>query len=131
MRARVSNVPRGASPATNDSSSAIRPLDISFSCGPAVTTFASASTPSTYNGSPPPAPPRPRRYPLGHERSVVAAGDEADVGGVRLVGVRQAVPPRGLADLRLAVLAHREQRAAQLPLPQRVHHIRLVLRSAD
>src|SRR5690349_20698658 len=62
------------------------------------------------------------------ELLVVAAGDEADLLRIRLVGEHvQSVRARLFADLWLTLFAERKQRAAQLLLRESEKEIRLVL----
>jgi hypothetical protein len=61
------------------------------------------------------------------EGGVVAAGHEAHLLGIRLVGNRQPEPLRVTARRGLRHGPDREQRARELALPERVQHVRLVL----
>src|SRR3954471_1669612 len=67
----------------------------------------------------------------GDERAVVVVRDETDFLAVRLVGDRQPVLPRVLADLLLRQGADREDRARELLLREREEEIRLVLRRVE
>ena len=65
--------------------------------------------------------------PLAQRVAVVAAGDEADLLALGLVGRRQTEPARDVADLRLGQLAEREPRVIELVLAQAVQEVGLVL----
>ena len=65
--------------------------------------------------------------PLAERLAVVAAGDEADLLALGLVGGHEAEPARHVADLRLRQLTEREPRVLELVLAEAVEEVGLVL----
>src|SRR5438094_911412 len=63
---------------------------------------------------------------LRDERRIVVVGDETDFLAVRLLGDRQAAPPRVLAHRVLRPIADGEDRAGELLLGQREQKVRLI-----